>query len=210
MTSALEACRTDLFTDQEKLLQKYPDELAAKIMRIRTMHQWLLANPHASDAEAVRENVSRHQISRPTSYSDIRVLKQLVPLFSKSAKDFDRWRYIEMILETYRMAKGRGDTRTMERAATSYAKYTKIDEEEQSDVPVDMIVPQPFVATDDPSVLGIKRIPNIRERQRELLEKYLKESADIEDVDYEPADLDEQSLFGPIEPEQDEEQSIFQ
>ena len=66
-----------------------------------------------------------------------------------------------MILETYAMAKKRKDTKTMERAATSYAKFNNVNVEDEQSVPYDMIVVQPFTATQDPSVLGIKPIPNI-------------------------------------------------
>ncbi len=77
-------------------------------------------------------------------------------------------------------------------------RYLNIDKEDESDIPVDQIIPQPFVPTDDPSVLGIRQIPNIRERIRELTEKYIKEIPDIEDIEAEDADLDENNLFGPL------------
>ena len=200
---ALDACRNDLYTPLEGLKCKYSEDIVQKILRVRYLHQYYLSNPGAPDAECVREDVSVHGVSRPTAYSDLRIIKSLLPMMSQANKDFHRWRYEEMILQTYNMAKGRGDTRTMERAATSLAKHTKIAEEESRDIPIDQLLPQPFVPTDDPSVLGIKAIPNIRERQKKLLEKYLKETADIEDIDYEPADLQEDSLFAPLTPEQD-------
>lgn len=193
--SALEACRLHLYTPDDQLAEIYPEDIAAKVSRVRALHQWILSNPGAPDAEVVRECVSRFSVSKPTAYSDLRILKILLPMISEASKDFHRWRYLEMILLTFEMSRKRGDTRSMERAATSYAKYTKIDEEEKSDIPVDQIIPQQFIATDDPSVLGIKKIPNIRQKQQELIEKYTKESADIQDIDYEIVDLEEDSLF---------------
>ena len=100
-----------------------------------------------------------------------------------------------MILETYQMAKKRKDTKTMEKAASSYAKYNRVDLEDEQAVPYDLIVVQPFTATDDPSVLGIKPIPHINERIQELLHKYQAENIDIEDVEFEEADLEESTLF---------------
>ena len=58
-----------------------------------------------------------------------------------------------------------------------------------------LIVVQPFTATDDPSVLGIKPIPRLQERITELLHKYQADNIDIEDIEFEEADLEEQSLF---------------
>ena len=62
-------------------------------------------------------------------------------------------------------------------------------------MPFDLIVVQPFTATDDPSVLGIKPIPNIQEKIQQMLQKYRAENMDIEDVEFEEADLEEDDLF---------------
>lgn len=199
-TSGIEACRLDLYTSDADLDAKYPPDTAAKVRRVRALHQWFLSRPSASDAECVREAVGRFGVSRPTAYDDLRILKALLPHMAQASKDFHRWRYGEMILATYEMARARADTRTMERAATSYARYHAIDREDTKDIPVDQLIPQGFYPVSDPSVLGIKPIPNLRERQRHLLEKYLRETQDIEDIDYEPVDLDEAALFAPLDP----------
>ena len=102
-----------------------------------------------------------------------------------------------MIVETYQMAKKRKDTKTMERAASSYAKYNRIDVEDETAVPYDVIVVLPFTATNDPSVLGIKPIPNIQEKIQAMLKKYRAESMDIEDVEFEEADLELNTLLPP-------------
>ena len=103
-----------------------------------------------------------------------------------------------MLLETYRMAKARKDTKTMERAASSYAKYNRVDLEDEQLMPYDEIVVQPFTATDDPTPLGIKPIPNIQEKIKAMLDKYIAESIDIQDVEYEEYDLEEGELFDDI------------
>lgn len=77
----------------------------------------------------------------------------------------------------------------MERAATSYAKFNNVNVEDEQSVPYDKIVVQPFTATSDPSVLGIKPIPNIEKKITDLIEKYRAESIDIDDVEYEDADI---------------------
>jgi hypothetical protein len=105
-----------------------------------------------------------------------------------------------MILETYQMAKKRKDTKTMEKAASSYAKYNRVDLEDEQAVPYDLIVVQPFTATDDPTVLGIKPIPHINERIHALLKKYQAENIDIEDIEYEDADIEESTLFPSSNP----------
>ncbi len=83
----------------------------------------------------------------------------------------------------------------MERAATAYGKLNRIDLEDEQAMPYDMIVPQPFTATDDPRVLGIEPIPNINEKISAMIEKYRKETIDIEDVEFEEYDLEFDTLF---------------
>ena len=57
---------------------------------------------------------------------------------------------------------------------------------------------QPFTATDDPMVLGIKPIPNIQQKISDMIAKYRAETLDIEDVEFEEADLEENVLFPNI------------
>ena len=138
------------------------------------------------------------------AYRDLGVIKALLPHLAQASRDFHRYRYNEMILETYQMAKKRKDTKTMEKAASSYAKYNRVDLEDEQAVPYDLIVVQPFPATDDPSVLGIKPMLRLQERIQELLHKYQAENIDIEDIEYEEADLEENTLFKKNAPTDDE------
>ena len=96
----------------------------------------------------------------------------------------------------------------MEKAASSYAKFNRVDLEGEQAIPYDKIVVQPFTATDDPRVLGIEPISNLKEKIRKMQEKYRRESMDIEDVSFEEADLEESELFpmqddpnGPLNPD---------
>lgn len=193
--NTLEVCRVDLFTARDELVQRYPKVIVARVMRIRDEYNWFLSNPDAKDRQFVDNVVSRFGISKALAYSDLAIVKALLPHLASASRDFHRYRYNEMILETFQMAKKRKDTKTMEKAASSYAKYNRVDLEDEQAVPYDLIVVQPFTATNDPTVLGIKPIPNINERIAELLKKYRAENMDIEDVEYEEADLELNNLF---------------
>lgn len=196
--NALELCRSDLFTKEDELRQSYPQLLVDKVLRVRDMYNWCIANPDAKDRQFVEQELSRYDISKVVAYSDLAIVKTLLPTLATASRDFHRWRYNEMILETYQMAKKRKDTKTMEKAASSYAKYNRIDLEDEQAVPYEMIVVQPFTATSDPTVLGIKPIPNINDKIKAMLNKYRAETIDIEDITYEEADLEESTLF-PVE-----------
>lgn len=193
--STLEVCRTDLFTKEDELRERYPQSVVDKVLRVREMYSWFISNPDSTDREFVVELLQRHDVSKVTAYSDLAVVKTLLPLLASSSRDFHRWRFNEMIMSTYKMAQKRKDTKTMERAAASYAKYNRVDLEDEQAVPYEMIVVQPFVATSDPSVLGIKPIPNIQKKISDMIAKYRAETLDIEDVEFEEADLEFDNLF---------------
>ena len=68
------------------------------------------------------------------------------------------------------MAKSSKDTKTMERAATSYSKMHRVDIEDEIEMPYDKIVPQHFTATSGPRPLGIEPIPNLQEKIDSMFE----------------------------------------
>lgn len=80
-------------------------------------------------------------------------------------------------------------------AADKYGKYTQLDKEDLVDRGYDKIQVQPFEPTDDPSVIGIKPIPNIRQRIQDKIKQYWND--DIEDVDFEPVEYNEDDIFHP-------------
>lgn len=187
--SAVDAARADLYTPAENLKEKYPEAIVAKLIRLRDLHQWMLANPESRDRQFVDVVTSRYGVSRRTAYDDLAVLKTLLPELGKSSAEFHRWRFNEMIIDTFQMAKRRKDTRTMERAAASYARYNRIDAEAKQLPEYEKIVPQPFTPVDDPSVLGIKPIPDIREKIKKMIDELSVKSSDIEDIQYELPDI---------------------
>ena len=193
----LEICSKDLFTAEDELLEKYNAEQAQRVLRLRDMYNYYISNPDTKDRQFVDTAMSRHGIMKSQAYADLSIIKSLLPLLSSASRDFHRFRFNEMILETYQMAKARKDTKTMEKAASSYAKFNCVDLEDEQALPYDLIVVQPFTATSDPRVLGIKPIPNVEEKIAAMLKKYRQESMDIDDVDYEEVDLEEEELFNP-------------
>lgn len=203
LPSPLEACKVDLLASDEELREKYPPALAERVMRLREMYNYWLSNPSMKDRQLRDAIMSRYDVSQSTAYSDINIIHQLAPLLSPKSRDFHRTRYNEMILETYNMAKARKDTKTMERAATSYAKYNRVDLEDEMSMPYDEIVIQPFCATLDVRVLGLKPIPDVYGRIDRLTKELSRDFVDMSDVEYEEADLEEDKLFPEPAPDPD-------
>lgn len=193
--NAIEVCRAELFTKEVELRERYSQAIVDKLLRVREMYNWFIANPDGTDREFVAEVCQRHGIHRTTAYSDLSVVKSLLPMLGSASRDFHRWRTNEMLIATYKMAEKRKDSKTMERAATAYGKLNRVDLEDEQAMPYDLIVPQPFTATDDPRVLGIEPIPNINDKIAAMIDKYRKETIDIEDVEFEEYDLEFDKLF---------------
>lgn len=196
--------QSHLFTKEEELRALYPyAPVVDRVLRLRAMYNWLISNPESKDKEFVDESVSRYDISKTLAYDDLKIIKSILPHLTEASRNYHRWKYNEMILETYQMAKKRKDTKTMERAATSYAKFNNVNLEDEQSVPYDLIVVQPFTATQDPSVLGIRPIPNIDKKITDLINKYKAESMDIEDIEYEEPDILDVDFDEVPESEQD-------
>lgn len=180
---------TDFFTAEDELRKQHPAASVERVLRLRELYNWVISNPDCKDKEFVDVAIGRFSISKTLAYDDLKIIKSVLPNITQASRDYHRWKYNEMILETYQMAKKRKDTKTMERAATSYAKFNNVNVEDEQSLPYDMIVVQPFTATDDPTVLGIKPIPNIEKVISDMIEKYRAESLDIDDIEYEDADI---------------------
>ena len=201
--NAIEVCRAELFTKEIELRDRYPQALVDKVLRVREMYNWFIANPDGTDREFVAEVCQRHGIHRTTAYSDLAVVKSLLPMLGSASRDFHRWRTNEMLMNTYKMAEKRKDTKTMERAATAYGKLNRVDLEDEQAIPLDHILVQPFTATDDPRVLGIEPIPNLADKISAMIEKYRRETIDIQDVEFEEVDLELDNLFPDKQQETD-------
>lgn len=193
--SAIEVCKRDLYTEREKLEELYPLATVEKVIRVRDIHQRLLSDPTASHREIVETISKAYGISESNAYSDLRIVKELLPALTESSKAFHIYRTNEMLMETYREAKKKGNLKVMADIAKTYGNFNRVGEGDDKSVEFDDIHPQPFVPTSDPRVLGIEPIPNVREEINRLLKKYRAETVDIEDVSYEEADLEEYRLF---------------
>lgn len=191
--NTLEVCRVHLFDDVDTLRKKaLPDQLVNRLLRIRSAYTMWLEYPRKKDAE-IRDHLMTFGVNRSAAYEDIQIIKRLLGDMAETSKAYHRFKFVAMIEKAYDMAERQQDPRSMVAAADKYAKYNQLDKEDALKIPWDEIRPQPFEPTSDPSVIGIKQVPNIREKIASMKEKYFKDIA--EDVTFEEIDLDEDSMF---------------
>jgi len=192
--ATIDVCEKYLFADiSEMSADGLPEVIQQRLLRLRDMYNFWLQFPRKKDLEIVAELELRYKVSKSTAYEDIRIIKRLLGDLAKTTKDYHRYKFCQMIDETYEMAKRIKDARAMGAAANYYGKYTQLDKEDILDKGYDKIVVQPFEPTDDPSVLGIKAIPNIREKIKSKIQQYWSE--DIEDVEFEEVEFNEDEIF---------------
>lgn len=206
----VDIAKADLYSPREELLERYAVGQVEHLIRLRDMVSWSLANPDAKDRQFVEEIRQRYHISHVKAYADLKIVKVLLPNLSETSREFHRWKFNEMIMETYQMAKKRKDTRTMEKAAASYAKFNRIDIEDEQAVPYHMIVVQPFFPTTDPRVVGINPVPNIEERIRKLTKELSVSNPDTLNVEYEEADLNFEEIFEEEDNTQEEKSPEYE
>lgn len=187
---------THLFTPLERMLSEgVPEVTALRIVRLRDVYNHWLNFPRKKDREIVAYLRERYKLATTTAYDDLNMVKNLLGNLQKSSKDYHRYRMVERMNHAYDLAAAKGDVKNMILAMDRLAKYMQLDKEDENDTDWSLLVPQRFTFTDNPEVLGFRRMPNVKERKAALKEKYFTE--DIEDVDFEEIDFDEESLFKP-------------
>ncbi len=192
--ATIDVCRNYLFADSDKMkAEGVPTVIQERLIRLRDMYNYWLQFPRKKDMEIVDELGRRYEISKSTCYEDVRIIKQLLGDLNQSTKEYHRLKFLQMIEETFDVARRVKDARAMAAAANYYGKYNKLDKEEAEDKGYDKIVVQPFEPTDDPTVIGIKPIPNLRDKIKSKIEQYWND--DIEDVEFEEIEFDEEKLF---------------
>ena len=69
LPATIEICQKDLFTAEDELKRKYDEITVRRLLRLREMYAWAVANPDAKDRQFVEVLVSRHRISQAAAYS---------------------------------------------------------------------------------------------------------------------------------------------
>jgi hypothetical protein len=184
----LEVCRKYLYEDADQIPEAYRD----RIMRIRVGFSHWYEFPSTSRSRVKDVIVQEFGVTAKTAYEDLQIVEILLGNIKNPEKAWIRYRVNTMLEEAYRIAKLQKDAKAMAVAADKLGKYNMLDKPDAEPLPFDEIVPQPFEPTDDPTVLGLKKDPEIRDKKKRMLEKYIND-IEIIDVPYEELTKDENS-----------------
>lgn len=197
----IDLARQEMFTPREELEKRFSPERVEHLIRLRDMYNFFLNDPAGRDRNFVDKFRAKYNISQSMAYADLALVKQLLPALAPASREFHRKQVSEMLLETYNMAKARKDVKAMALAAKELGKVNRVDLDDEKELPYELIVVQPFSPSLDPTLIGLKRIDNLEEVKARLRKQLEADNPDIEDIDYELADLEEESLFPDTEDE---------
>lgn len=190
--TTLVICHRHLYDDVDTLEKlKISSQIISRIKRIRSIFTTWNDYPLKKEKEMRDSLVSMFGISQSEAYEDIKITKQLLGDINAATKAFHRFRANAIFMEGYELARIKKNPIAIIMAGDKYAKYNQLDKEDALEFPWDEIIPQQFVATSDPSVIGIKPIANIQDRISAMKKKY---EADIEYVDFEEMGIDPELL----------------
>lgn len=196
LPATYDIAREHLFSSVDEMTAAHvPQLIQERLIRLRDMYNFWLQYPYLKDQEIVLELKKRYNLGKSAAYEDIRIIKYLLGDLNRATKDYHRFRFSQMISEAFDMGRRTKDARAMASAANFYGKYTQLDKDDERDLGYDKIVVQPFEPSNDPSILGIKPIPNIRQRIDQKIKQYMNE--DIEDVTFEEVEFNEEDIFKP-------------
>lgn len=181
--TTLVICHRHLYDNVDTLEKlKISPQIINRIKRIRSIFSIWNDYPLKKEKEMRDSLIAMFGISQSEAYEDIKITKQLLGDINAATKAFHRFRANAIFMEGYELARIKKNPIAIIMAGDKYAKYNQLDKEDSLEFPWEDIIPQQFIPTSDPSVIGIKPIANIQERIAAMKKKY---EADIEYVDFE-------------------------
>ena len=123
------------------------------------------------------------KVSRSLAYEDLHLVKVLLGNLQQTTKEFMRWKINKSIEQDIAAALRAGDFRSVASLSKVLVQNNRTDKDDEPELEFDKIIPQNFEPTDDPAVLGIERIPDLRGKIRALYKKY--SNTIIQDAEYE-------------------------
>lgn len=202
--SKTDLCQLHLFESVTDLrASNLTENDIAAILRIREAYTYWRDFPAKREKEIRDHIMASHGVDKSCAYDDIKVIKFLLGNFEQASKDWHRWRFIQRNENTYQKAEKLNQAMAMARADADYAKYMKLDKEDDDNIDWDTIRVQPFTPTSDPTVIGLKPVKNLNEKIKQLKEKYFSEIEAV-DVDFYEESFDPEDIFKTDKEREDE------
>lgn len=173
----------NLFASAEEMEQRnVPEHIRVRLLRLRALYTFWLNFPSKTTREMVQQDLMMHpDIKQREAYDDIKLIKILIGNLEAESKEWHRHVFNRRTEEIYRQAMRDHDNRAAEKANADYAKYNRVGEIDPQPFDYDDIVPHQIEPTDDPTVIGISPVKDLRGAIRRLKRKL---GADIQYAEF--------------------------
>lgn len=178
-------------TLDESELRELPvsGRLLERLRRMRALYAHWLQFPSKFNQDLVRFDMDTFGVAKSQAYDDLHLVQTLLGNMQQASKEFMRWKINQDLEHDLVLARRAGDLRAVASIEKARILNNRTDKADEPEIEYDKIAPQLFEPTDDPSVIGIKRLPNLRERIERLKKRYERveelTAADFEDVEEE-------------------------
>jgi len=171
-----------MFRDMNEITGLTPVEVQ-QLRRYRFAFTMLLDNPSLPDNLLKDHLIAEYDISESQAYRDLSNMKVILPNIKNAGKEWIRYIVNEELKEAIGEAKASNKLKERILAVAALAKYNRLDQLDEEEMPWDEIIPVPIEPTNDPTVLGVKPLENRDEEVKRLIDKYRGE-IEIEDIEY--------------------------
>lgn len=194
-SKTLDLCRQHLYSDIDKM-NMIPVNIRDRILRIRSGYTIWNEYPSKKDKEIALHIMQQYGIEKSMAYDDVRLIKDLLGSINKQSKDWHLYQVNAWLDEAVEMARKKNNEDGIIKAAKVKVSANQLDKADATEFPWEDIKPQSFEITSDPTVIGLKKIPNLKEKIASTFKKYAEDISFIEEVTYEEIDLDPITNYG--------------
>ncbi len=162
-----------LALDENQLIEEgTPPHIIERVIRLRSLYTYWCRFSSKAPREIVEWDMLMNHVQESQAYDDVHCLKVIIGNLQESSKKFWRWRINQMLEEDRKKAARAGDWRSVAAIDKNFIKNNLTDKEDTPEMAFDKIVPLQLEPTDDPSVIGIKKVPDLRSKMRKMIKRF--------------------------------------
>ena len=154
-----------------------------RVERLRGGDAFWLRYPRYTVREMVDQDKAMFGVGESQAYDDIHLCQLMLGNLNAASKEFWRWKVNQEIDEDRKAAKAAGDFRALAQMQKNRIINNRTDKPDEPELAFDKIVPIEFTMSDDPTVIGLQRLPHLRAKIKKMEKRY--SMPDIEDADFE-------------------------
>lgn len=173
-----------LFSTEEEMTEaKIPKNQQQRILRVRDMYMYWLKHPQHGDRAIVNQLIYQYKVPQKVAYDDLHLIKICLGNINQVTRQWCQYVFLQRCEEGFAMARAKNDAKAFGNILSTFARFTRLDKDEQTALEYDQIVPQQFEITTDPAVAGFERIPNIEQKVQKLFDRYKREAEQADAVE---------------------------